>query len=142
MTKLNSIGIDKDPKNTLLVVAMSGGVDSSTVAGIMKHEGYKVILINSNPATIMTDPDVADKTYIEPITIEVLEKILIKENNLKLSEKSFTKSQLYNADEVFLIVFGLSVTKYVWRRLFLLPTHRCLSVQDLPRSASHNPTFY
>jgi len=43
MTKLNSIGIDKDPKNTLLVVAMSGGVDSSTVAGIMKHEGYKVI---------------------------------------------------------------------------------------------------
>ena len=43
MTKLNSIGIDKDPKNTLLVVAMSGGVDSSTVAGIMKQEGYKVI---------------------------------------------------------------------------------------------------
>ena len=44
MTKLNSIGIDKDPKNTLLVVAMSGGVDSSTVAGIMKDEGYKVRL--------------------------------------------------------------------------------------------------
>jgi len=43
MTKLNSIGIDKDPKNTLVVVAMSGGVDSSTVAGIMKKEGYKVI---------------------------------------------------------------------------------------------------
>ena len=38
-----------------------------------------MILINSNTATIMTDPDVADKTYIEPITIEVLEKILIKE---------------------------------------------------------------
>ena len=35
-----------------------------------------VVLINSNPATIMTDPDVADKTYIEPITLEVLEKIL------------------------------------------------------------------
>jgi len=45
----------------------------------LKDEGYKVILINSNPATIMTDPDVADKTYIEPITIEVLEKILVKE---------------------------------------------------------------
>ena len=43
MTKHNSIGIDKDPKNTTLVVAMSGGVDSSTVAGIMKQEGYKVI---------------------------------------------------------------------------------------------------
>jgi tRNA-uridine 2-sulfurtransferase len=43
MTKLNSIGISKDPKDTLIVVAMSGGVDSSTVAGIMKNEGYKVI---------------------------------------------------------------------------------------------------
>ncbi|SVC84673.1 uncharacterized protein METZ01_LOCUS337527, partial [marine metagenome] len=41
----------------------------------LKDEGYKVVLINSNPATIMTDPEVADKTYIEPITIEVLEKI-------------------------------------------------------------------
>jgi len=45
----------------------------------LKDEGYKVILINSNPATIMTDPGVADKTYIEPITKEILEKILIKE---------------------------------------------------------------
>ena len=45
----------------------------------LKDEGYKVVLINSNPATIMTDPGVAHKTYIEPITIEVLEKILIKE---------------------------------------------------------------
>ena len=45
----------------------------------LKDEGYKVILINSNPATIMTDPGVADKTYVEPITINILEKILIKE---------------------------------------------------------------
>ncbi len=45
----------------------------------LKDEGYKVVLINSNPATIMTDPDVADKTYIEPITLEILEKILKKE---------------------------------------------------------------
>ena len=45
----------------------------------LKDEGYKVVLINSNPATIMTDPDVADKTYIEPITLDVLEKILKKE---------------------------------------------------------------
>ena len=42
----------------------------------LRDEGYKVVLINSNPATIMTDPDVADKTYIEPITLEILEKIL------------------------------------------------------------------
>ena len=45
----------------------------------LKDEGFKVILVNSNPATIMTDPNIADKTYIEPITLEVLEKILIKE---------------------------------------------------------------
>jgi len=45
----------------------------------LKDEGYKVILINSNPATIMTDPGVADKTYIEPITLDVLEKIIKKE---------------------------------------------------------------
>ena len=45
----------------------------------LKDEGYEIILINSNPATIMTDPNIADKTYIEPITVEVIEKIIIKE---------------------------------------------------------------
>jgi len=42
----------------------------------LKEEGYTVVLINSNPATIMTDPDLADKTYIEPITADVIEKII------------------------------------------------------------------
>ena len=51
----------------------------SQAAKALKNEGYRVVLVNSNPATIMTDPKVADKTYIEPITIEILEKILIKE---------------------------------------------------------------
>ena len=45
----------------------------------LKEEGYRVILVNSNPATIMTDPEVADKTYIEPISIEFLEEIIKKE---------------------------------------------------------------
>jgi carbamoyl-phosphate synthase large subunit len=45
----------------------------------LKEEGYFVILINSNPATIMTDPDFADRTYIEPINPEVVEKIIAKE---------------------------------------------------------------
>lgn len=45
----------------------------------LKQEGYRVILINSNPATIMTDPNVADATYIEPITPEFIEKIIKKE---------------------------------------------------------------
>ena len=45
----------------------------------LKEEGYRVILINSNPATIMTDPETADSVYIEPITPEVVKKIIIKE---------------------------------------------------------------
>jgi len=45
----------------------------------LKEEGYEVVLINSNPATIMTDPETADRTYIEPITPEAVEKIIAKE---------------------------------------------------------------
>ncbi len=45
----------------------------------LKQEGYEVVLINSNPATIMTDPDLADRTYIEPITVEVVARILEQE---------------------------------------------------------------
>ncbi len=45
----------------------------------LKEEGYRVVLINSNPATIMTDPDLADATYIEPITPEIVAKIIEKE---------------------------------------------------------------
>ncbi|MGB5075860.1 MAG: carbamoyl-phosphate synthase large subunit, partial [Sphingorhabdus sp.] len=45
----------------------------------LKEEGYRIILVNSNPATIMTDPDLADATYIEPITPEIVAKIIAKE---------------------------------------------------------------
>ena len=45
----------------------------------LREEGYKVVLVNSNPATIMTDPEFADVTYIEPLTIEATEKIIAKE---------------------------------------------------------------
>jgi len=45
----------------------------------LRAEGYRVILVNSNPATIMTDPGLADATYIEPITVEIVEKIIAKE---------------------------------------------------------------
>ena len=81
MTKLNSIGIAKEPKDTLIVVAMSGGVDSSTVAAMMKNEGYNVIgitlkLYNDTKETsqskqccagqdIMDAKRVADKLKIE-----------------------------------------------------------------------------
>lgn len=84
----------------------------------LKKEGYEIILINSNPATIMTDPDVADKTYIEPITAEILKKIIKKEKpdallptmggqtalnvSLEVSESGFLKEynvELIGADE-------------------------------------------
>ena len=51
----------------------------SQACKILREEGYRIILINSNPATIMTDPDFADATYIEPITPEMVTKIIIDE---------------------------------------------------------------
>jgi carbamoyl-phosphate synthase large subunit len=45
----------------------------------LREEGYEIILVNSNPATIMTDPEFADRTYIEPLTLEVLTQIIDRE---------------------------------------------------------------
>ncbi len=42
---------------------------------VLKEDGYEVILVNSNPATIMTDPGLADRTYVEPITAEFIERV-------------------------------------------------------------------
>ena len=46
---------------------------------MLRREGFRVVLVNSNPATIMTDPEFADATYIEPITPEVVEEIIARE---------------------------------------------------------------
>src|SRR6202042_1307923 len=46
---------------------------------VLRAEGMRAILVNSNPATIMTDPEIADATYVEPITPEIVEKIIAKE---------------------------------------------------------------
>ena len=69
---LNSIGLNKKPSETTVVVAMSGGVDSSTVAGMMKKEGYKVIGITLKPSFFImpatveesTPPDIATTTVV------------------------------------------------------------------------------
>jgi len=53
----------------------------------LREEGYRVILVNSNPATIMTDPGMADATYIEPITWQVVEKIIAKERQARPGDK-------------------------------------------------------
>src|SRR5205809_5082372 len=47
----------------------------------LKAEGYRIVLVNSNPATIMTDPDLADATYVEPITPEIVAKIIEKDRH-------------------------------------------------------------
>ena len=46
---------------------------------VLRREGYRVILVNSNPATIMTDPDFADATYVEPLDVETIERIIARE---------------------------------------------------------------
>lgn len=64
-----------------IIIGQACEFDYSGVQAIkaLKEEGYRVILVNSNPATIMTDPNLADATYIEPITPAVVEKIIAKE---------------------------------------------------------------
>ncbi|WP_457640277.1 carbamoyl-phosphate synthase large subunit [Persephonella sp.] len=64
-----------------IIIGQAAEFDYSGTQGAkaLKEEGYEVILVNSNPATIMTDPEVADKTYIEPLITPVIEKIIEKE---------------------------------------------------------------
>ena len=64
-----------------IIIGQAAEFDYSGTQGAkaLKEEGYEVILVNSNPATIMTDPEIADKTYIEPLTTKILEKIIQKE---------------------------------------------------------------
>ncbi len=60
----------------------------------MKEEGYEVVLVNSNPATIMTDPEMADRTYIEPITPEIVEKIIVKSGRMPCFPPSAARRRL------------------------------------------------
>ena len=65
-----------------IIIGQACEFDYSGVQAIkaLKDEGYRVVLVNSNPATIMTDPELADATYIEPITPDFVEKIIEAEN--------------------------------------------------------------
>src|SRR5579872_6128730 len=64
-----------------IVIGQACEFDYSGVQAVkaLREEGYRVILVNSNPATIMTDPGLADATYIEPITPEMVERIIARE---------------------------------------------------------------
>ncbi len=64
----------------------------------LREEGYKVILVNSNPATIMTDPEMADRTYIEPITVEIIDQILaIEKHRMPCSQRIRARPALTSA---------------------------------------------
>lgn len=64
-----------------IIIGQAAEFDYSGTQGAkaLKEEGYEVVLVNSNPATIMTDPDIADRTYIEPLIAPVIERIIEKE---------------------------------------------------------------
>jgi carbamoyl-phosphate synthase large subunit len=64
-----------------IVIGQACEFDYSGTQGAkaLRQEGYRVILVNSNPATVMTDPEFADRTYVEPLTVEVLEEIIARE---------------------------------------------------------------
>src|SRR5579859_5988376 len=64
-----------------IVIGQAAEFDYSGTQAVkaLRREGLRVILVNSNPATIMTDPDLADATYVEPLTVGVLEQIIASE---------------------------------------------------------------
>ncbi len=64
-----------------IVIGQACEFDYSGTQGVkaLKEEGFRVVLVNSNPATIMTDPEIADRTYVEPLTVEILTKVIERE---------------------------------------------------------------
>jgi len=64
-----------------IVIGQACEFDYSGTQGVkaLKEEGYRVVLVNSNPATIMTDPEIADRTYVEPLTLDVLTSVIERE---------------------------------------------------------------
>src|SRR5437867_5295942 len=84
----------------------------------LKEEGYRVVLVNSNPATIMTDPEFADRTYIEPITPETVEKIIVRE----LDEMKRMGVPVSGSAGVSPASFGVPPNETSPYKLALLPT--------------------
>src|SRR3990170_8682589 len=81
------MGARRDIRSILLIgsgpIVIGQGCEfdysGTQAAKVLRAEGYRVVLVNSNPATIMTDPEFADATYIEPITPEVVTEIIARE---------------------------------------------------------------
>src|SRR5579864_1701355 len=64
-----------------IVIGQACEFDYSGTQGVraLRQEGFEVVLVNSNPATIMTDPELAERTYIEPLTVPILERVIERE---------------------------------------------------------------
>src|ERR671925_1568731 len=64
-----------------IVIGQACEFDYSGTQGVkaLKEEGFRVVLVNSNPATIMTDPEIADRTYVEPLTAEIVAAVVARE---------------------------------------------------------------
>src|SRR6202000_1152468 len=79
-----------------IVIGQSAEFDYSGTQACkaLKQEGYEVVLVNSNPATIMTDPELADRTYIEPLTREYVEEIIRIETEMLASQANAGKFAL------------------------------------------------
>ena len=75
----------------------------SQACKVLREEGYKVILVNSNPATIMTDPSMADITYIEPVEWRTVEKIIEKEMQMTVADIFSQKGEPFfrSLEEIF-----------------------------------------
>ena len=70
----------------------------------LKEEGVEVVLLNSNPATIMTDKDIADKVYIEPLTVEVVEQLILKEKEEVIApiyEAALSMKPDYDVEKIY-----------------------------------------
>ena len=81
MPKRTDIQTDSAIGSGPIIIGQACEFDYSGTQAVkaLEEEGYRVVLVNSNPATIMTDPELADRTYVEPITAEIVEKIIAKE---------------------------------------------------------------
>ncbi len=112
----------------------------------LKDEGYRVILVNSNPATIMTDPGLADATYIEPITPEIVARIIEKERPDALlptmGGQTALNTAMALADDGTLEKFGVEMIA-AKRDVIARPRTACCSATRWTRSASkaRNPRW-
>ncbi len=83
-----------------IVIGQSAEFDYSGAQACkaLKSEGYEVVLCNSNPATIMTDPEMADRTYIEPLTKDYLEEVIRREAEMQIESRSLHMTRSRNDD--------------------------------------------